>query len=63
MTVSAEAPAAIGAGGCDWLAIWRAMYDAEHAQTEALVGAQRARATDRWAGKAGRYARSGRAGR
>jgi len=58
MTVSAEAPAAIGAGGYDWLAIWRAMYDAEHAQTEALVGAQRARTPDRWAGKAGRYARS-----
>lgn len=34
------------------------MYDAEHAQTEALVGAQRARAKDRWAGKAGRFAQS-----
>jgi hypothetical protein len=51
-------PSALGSGGLDWLAIWRAMYDAEHAQTEALLGVQRARAKDRWAGKAGRFAQS-----
>jgi SAM-dependent methyltransferase len=52
----------LGAGGHDWLAIWRAMYDAEHTQTEALIGSQLARAKDRWAGKAGRFAQaSGRA--
>lgn len=51
-------PNLLGSGGIDWLALWRAMYDAEHAQTEALAGSQRARATDRWAGKAGRFAQS-----
>jgi SAM-dependent methyltransferase len=55
-------PIASGSGGLDWLAIWRAMYDAEHAQTVATIGAQRARPTDRWFGRAGRFAQaSGRA--
>jgi SAM-dependent methyltransferase len=58
MTVFAEAPAAIGAGGCDWLAIWQQMYDAERAQTAAHTGAQAGRRADRWAGRAGRFAQA-----
>ena len=46
----------LGAGGYDWLAIWRAMYDAERAQTIELAGAQGPQPADRWAGKAGRFA-------
>jgi SAM-dependent methyltransferase len=62
MTVFAETPAANGVGGCDWLAIWQHMYDAERAQTAALTGVQAARHADRWAGRAGRFAQaSGRA--
>ena len=47
-----------GAGGHDWLAIWQAMHDAEHAQTVALAGQQPVRDADRWAGKARRFAQS-----
>lgn len=44
------------AGGQDWLAIWRQMYDAERAQGEAATDPGFARHADTWAGRAGRYA-------
>lgn len=48
------------AGGQDWLAIWRAMYDAERAQGEAATDPAFARSADIWAGRAPRYAASSR---
>lgn len=47
--------ASLRAGGYDWLETWRAMYDAERAQAEAipLPGAAQ---PDCWAGQAGRFA-------
>ena len=46
-----------GAGGVDWLDIWRRMHDAERAQTEASAGTQPAGA-DGWARKARQFARA-----
>jgi cyclopropane fatty-acyl-phospholipid synthase-like methyltransferase len=57
MTVSAECPPAISAGGCDWLAIWRQMYDAKRAQVEALQSPKQAPA-DHWASQAARFAQA-----
>lgn len=48
------------AGGQDWLAIWRAMYDAERAQGEAATDPAFARHADIWAGRAPRYAATSR---
>lgn len=42
------------AGGYDWLARWRQMYDAERAQAEALAPA----GADHWQGRAARFAAS-----
>src|SRR6476659_8395443 len=58
MTVFAEIPAAIGAGGCDWLAIWQQMYDAERAQVEAVMAPGQEQAGDHWANQAARFARA-----
>lgn len=49
-----------GAGGQDWLAIWRAMYDAERAQGEAATDPSFERHADHWAGRAPRYAAASR---
>jgi SAM-dependent methyltransferase len=49
-----------GAGGQDWLEIWRAMYDAERAQGEAATDPAFARHADMWAGRAPRYAAASR---
>ena len=51
-------PAATGAGGLDWLAIWRQMVDAEHEQTERIAGPARDRIADHWAVKAPHFARA-----
>jgi SAM-dependent methyltransferase len=48
------------AGGQDWLAIWRHMYDAERAQGEAATDPAFERSADTWAGRAGRYAAASR---
>ena len=45
-----------GAGGQDWLAIWRRMYDDERAQAENSTLPGFNRSTDHWSGQAGRYA-------
>lgn len=45
-----------GAGGQDWPTIWRAMYDAERAQGEALTDPDFPRSGDAWAGRATRFA-------
>lgn len=45
-----------GAGGLDWLAIWRQMRDAEHAQTDAY--ARKEQEADSWVGKARRFAQA-----
>jgi SAM-dependent methyltransferase len=58
MTVFAEASAAIGAGGYDWLAIWRQMHDAERAQATANPAPDPEPAGDHWASKAARFARA-----
>jgi hypothetical protein len=58
MTVFADAPAAIGAGGWDWLAIWRQMYDADRAQVQAIQPAEREPAGDHWASQAARFAQA-----
>ncbi len=54
MSTDQQAPASWGThpGQLDWLAIWRAMYDAERAQGEAAAPAGH----DCWAGRAPRYA-------
>lgn len=57
MKIGAREPASTGAGGLDWLATWRRMRDAEHAQTEAHAPAL-APGTDSWAGKARRFAQA-----
>jgi SAM-dependent methyltransferase len=44
------------AGGQDWLAIWRRMYDSERAQGEAATDPEFGRHPDPWAGRAGRFA-------
>jgi SAM-dependent methyltransferase len=46
----------VRAGGQDWLAIWRQMYDAERAQGEAATDPTFERHADHWRGRAGRYA-------
>jgi len=56
MIESADGPGG-AAGDQDWLAIWRQMYDAERAQTEALAAA-REPADDHWAHQAARFARA-----
>ena len=48
MTVFAETPAAIGAGGCDWLAIWQQMYHAKRAQVETVMAPGQEQAGDHW---------------
>jgi SAM-dependent methyltransferase len=48
------------AGGQDWLAIWRDMYDAERAQGEAASDPAFAKHADTWAGRAVRYAAASR---
>jgi SAM-dependent methyltransferase len=48
------------AGGYDWLATWRAMYDAERAQGEAATDPAFARHADMWAGRAARFAATSR---
>ncbi len=58
MTVFADAPAAIGAGEADWLAIWRQMYDAERAQTDAVTSLAQEPAGDHWASQAARFAQA-----
>ena len=58
MTVFAEAPAAIGAGGCDWMAIWQQMYDVERAQTAAVDSSESKHTPDHWANQAVRFARA-----
>jgi SAM-dependent methyltransferase len=50
----------VHAGGQDWLAIWRAMYDAERAQGEAATDPDFARHADSWAGRAARFAAASR---
>jgi SAM-dependent methyltransferase len=45
-----------GAGGQNWPAIWRSMYDAERAQGEALTDPAFPRSADAWAGRAVRFA-------
>lgn len=48
------------AGGLDWLAIWREMYDRERAQGEAATDPAFARHGDIWAGRAARFAAASR---
>lgn len=50
----------IRAGGQDWLAIWRHMYDAERAQGEAATDPAFARYADTWAGRAQQFAAASR---
>jgi SAM-dependent methyltransferase len=50
----------VRAGGQDWLAIWREMYDAERAQGEAATDPGFERHADHWRGRAGRYAQASR---
>lgn len=50
----------IRAGGYDWLATWRTMYDAERAQGEAATDPAFARYADTWAGRARHYAAAAR---
>lgn len=45
-----------GAGGQDWLAVWRRMYDDERAQAENSTLPGFERGADHWSGQAGRYA-------
>lgn len=47
---------AYSAGGSDWFAIWRQMYDAERAQGEQVPQPDAAAQADCWAGQAGRFA-------
>lgn len=51
------------AGGHDWLAIWRSMYDAEQAQSEAATDPAFARHADSWAGRARQFAAASRRNR
>ncbi|NNJ09341.1 class I SAM-dependent methyltransferase [Chloroflexales bacterium ZM16-3] len=46
----------VRAGGQDWLAIWRRMYEEERAQGEAATDPEFGRHADPWAGRAGRFA-------
>lgn len=46
------------AGGYDWLATWRTMYDQERAQGEAATDPAFGRGADVWAGRAERYAQT-----
>lgn len=48
------------AGGQDWLALWRAMYDAERAQGEAATDPEFERHADQWASRAARFAAASR---
>lgn len=59
-TASTDSPArnTIQAGGIDWLASWREMYDTEHAQTEAFMHATVIQSDDHWAGQGTRFARA-----
>ncbi len=50
----------IRAGGHDWLATWRQMYDAERAQGDAATDPAFARHADTWAGRARHYAEASR---
>lgn len=45
-----------GAGGFDWLAVWRQMYEAEREQAERIPLPDAARAADHWAGQSDRFA-------
>lgn len=47
-----------GAGGYDWLDVWRRMYDQERAQAEDATDPAFARFADHWASQAGRFAKS-----
>lgn len=49
-----------GAGGHDWLAAWRRMYDQERAQAEQASLAGFAPSPDCWEGQAGRFAAAAR---
>jgi SAM-dependent methyltransferase len=51
---------ALQAGGQDWLALWRAMYDAERAQGEAATDPAFERHEDSWAERAQRFAAASR---
>jgi SAM-dependent methyltransferase len=55
--IGTREPATTGAAGLDWLAIWRQMRDAEHAQTAAHARALPPGA-DSWVGKARRFAQA-----
>ncbi len=46
----------MGAGGYDWLDVWRRMYDEERAQAEDATDAEFKRFADHWAAQAGRFA-------
>jgi SAM-dependent methyltransferase len=46
----------MGAGGYDWLEVWRRMYDAERAQAEAATEPGFERYADHWAAQANRFA-------
>lgn len=46
----------VRAGGQDWLAIWREMYEAEREQGEAATDPEFGQQADDWAGRAGRFA-------
>jgi SAM-dependent methyltransferase len=46
-----------GAGGYDWLDVWRRMYDAEREQAEAVTDTSFERHADEWATRAARFAR------
>src|SRR5262249_9075194 len=58
MTAIAEAAPKVGAGGCDWLALWRQMYDAERAQVEAIAVPGQGQAGGHWAKQAPRFSRA-----
>lgn len=49
-----------GAGGFDWLEVWRQMYDAERAQADAVTDPELARHPDHWTYRAGRFAAASR---
>src|SRR6266516_992392 len=57
-TSDRAAPQAIRAGGYDWLAIWRQMYDVERAQAELVRRSDRAESADHWAGQTDRFVRA-----
>lgn len=46
----------VGAGGYDWLDVWRRMYDAERTQAETMTEAAFSQQADCWAPRAQQYA-------